>query len=223
MDGSPPEALPAEPAGPSKRRRRLAGIPPMDGAEVRYDDLTRLPQVGIDDNGFAVRPTTPADAHERAWSLVERQVRWLLFWNWSAGNKTVACQEAGVSRDIADAWCKGTEFKRHMERAQEEIADRLLLRVAQRTGLLPLPEGVKVHDASLFGLAKKYKPDMFGDMSEPAAPVAVRPEHSIPRPPKASGPEQCPFCGTRGIHNCQAGAGRSYGAVHITVPGNIVP
>lgn len=157
---------------------------------VRYDDPAEVPAVEIDEYGYPVKPKrVVADP-----SVEERKVLWLLFWNYSCGNKTVACQEAGVTRREADEWIKKDKrMKVSMEAAQEEIADRLLLRVAQRTGLLPMPEGVKVHDTSLYGLARKYKPDMFGDMGEPDESDRPRPDSNIPRPKPAQKPGESPI------------------------------
>lgn len=160
------------------KRTYCAKIPFLD--KKVFDDVNNVPPIRIDEEGYAIRPWTPKNARNHKWTMDERRVLFLLMWNYSGGNMTYACQEAGITQPIADEWMKEPVFKARIDDALKQIADRLLLRLSQRVGLIRMPESVKVHDGALFGLVKKYRPEMFGTATgdESPAPAAG----GIPRP-----------------------------------------
>ncbi len=195
------ESSPQRKAKEAKRTRDFSFfIPRIAGAETRYDSVDHLPPIYLDSEYSAKKPPRVPQAirkGEREFTLEERKVRFLLMFNYTGGNWTMACQDAGVPRAVADEWVReDPRIKPLMERALEEVADRLSLRLSQRVGLMPMPKGVSFHDAALFGLVKKFKPDIFGDpgggddergvrSEQEHAPAPQKTGINIPRP---SGP-----------------------------------
>lgn len=171
------------------RRRRLG----MDwkGSFV-YDDLQNLPPIELDEDGFPLRPRAVTRTRRRTFSIAERKVRFVLVWSFTGGNVMLACQEGGITRKVYKEWIRDDKvFVQCLEDAKEDIADRLQLRLAQRVGLMVQPATLKVHDAALFGMLKKYRPGLFdeGDLRKDANEKDAEAheksnsaEHTIPRP-----------------------------------------
>ena len=158
-----------------QRPKRIAG------EDFRYDSVDHLPPIEIDANGFAKKPPTPPEAWKYNFTLEQRKVRFLLMWNFAGGNWTMACQHAGVSRKIAEEWLRDDErIKPLLQRAREEIADRMRLRLFQVAGLVPTPKAIVVHNSTLLGLVKGYGIELPDVETPPAAPPAAEASDAAP-------------------------------------------
>ena len=180
----------SEPSIEEYRRTKLLRKRPFvlsHTGNYKYTSLKDLPPVEIDQEGYSIRPR-PIRAQRRAYlSPEERQVRWLLMYNYSGGNEVLACMEAGCSREDVKNWLKGAIFKAAFDRANKDIGARLHMRVMQVIGMMRKPEGLKVHEAALIALARKFNPEMFDPLQqepEPQGEQPAAPDVSIPRPPR---------------------------------------
>ena len=172
-----------------QRPKRIAG------EEFRYDSVDHLPPIELDANGYAKKPPTPGDAWNYNFTVEQRKVRFLLYWNYAGGNWTVACQFAGVSRAIADKWLEeDARIAPLMARARKEISDRMRFRLMQVAGLVLIPKPISINTTALLGLVREYgivlAPD--GPVEEPPMPAPPTPAApgapvgGIPRPGQAA-------------------------------------
>lgn len=174
---------PRKPYSPAKRayyanyfRDRRMKAKRIAGEDLRYDSLDHLPPIEVDNCGFARKPPTPPDAWKYNFTLEQRKVRFLLYWNYAGGNWTVAAQFAGVPREMAEAWFRPTSetYDRRMppllDRCKHEIADRLRLRMLQVAGLVRMPPDVVVNTTALMFVVKEYGLEL-----PPEAPGAILP------------------------------------------------
>lgn len=175
-----------------RRRKNKKDVLPFvlswDG-NYKYTSLKDLPPVEIDQEGYAIRPR-PIRARRRALlKTEERQVRWLLMYNFSGGNEVLACMEAGCSREDVKVWMKGAIFKAAFEKSKKDIGARAHMRVMQVIGMMRKPEGLKVHEAALIAFARKFSPEMFDPEAQPqqgrSPDDEPQAEPDIPRPPKS--------------------------------------
>lgn len=172
-------------------RDRRWKVPRIAGAEFRYDSVDHLPPIEIDSNNIAKRPPLALPDPDVEMTIEERKVRFLLMWNYSGGNWTLACQNAGVPRALADEWMEADpRFPTLMRRAQVEIGDRLMLRMMQLVGLIPTMKGSPSIGSSsaLFALAKRFKPEEFAEIpggDDDGGKVRGDEEHE--KPPQKTG------------------------------------
>ena len=138
----------------------------------------------IDEDGYPFKPPPVSAKRKKEFSDTEKKVRFVMMWNYSAGNITLCCQEAGISRGMFKKWREADPlFCSKLLEAQEEIADRAQFRLSQRIGLVRMPRQIPLHDAALFGFVKRFCPDVMDGPTEThgAAPTA-QPQSNIPRP-----------------------------------------
>lgn len=158
-----------------QRPKRIAG------EDFRYDTVDHLPPIEVDAQGFPKRPPTPPEAWKYNFTIEQRKVRFLLYWNYAGGNWTVACQFAGVPRSVADEWLKkDARMPPLMERARKEISDRMRLRLFQVAGLIHTPKPVAINVTALMAVVKEYGIEIPPEAVAPVAEEAPVPEAPIP-------------------------------------------
>lgn len=156
----------------------------------KYDNIENLPPVEIDCEGYPIRPNAVTHKRRARFTESERQVRFLLMYNFTGGNVTLSCMEAGCTYKVYLEWAENKMFRQRIRDMNREIGDRLHIRLAQRTGLMRQPKGgLKVNDSALIGLLRKYKPDFMDDLEpdepKPEGPVSDKSDETdIPRPPR---------------------------------------
>lgn len=163
--------------------RRVVRFGMNSNGHYVYNDLKNLPPIELAEDGYPIAPKKVSLKRRRNFSIEERKVRFVLMYSYSGRNVMLACQEAGILRTIYDDWLMtDAQFMKCLKDAEADIADRLLLRLAQRVGLVPMPKEVKLHDSALFGMVKKQRPDLFAADTGGGEPPQ-EPEAKIPRPP----------------------------------------
>lgn len=139
------------------RRMDIDERPPR--GKTHYNNLDEIPRLELDVEGFAKAPPALAVRSRLKLPLEERKVFAVLWYDYSCGNILVATQEASITRELFQKWLdEDPRFRRGIERAKEDIADRLQLRFMARAGLIRWPDGVKVNDTVLFTMMKALRP-----------------------------------------------------------------
>jgi hypothetical protein len=172
-----------------ERPRRKGPRPRLYGMDKHgafaYDDIKNLPPLEIDEDGFAIPPQPIGLKRRRSLLMPERKIRYLLIWNYTGGNNTLACQEAGVMPSMPAQWLKDDpDFKEALRQQGDQIADRLHYRLMTSLGLIPARKGLKFNLNAIHSVLKKMKPDLFAMIPEEPLdeqPEAA-PEPDVPRP-----------------------------------------
>lgn len=161
--------------------------------KLKYDDLDNLPPMEIDIDGYPIRPPTAKGPTRAGWTEDRRKVRFILIYNFTGGNETLACLEAGCTYRVYKDWLKTDKrFRARLKDAQREIGDRLQIRLAQSVGLMKKPADVVINPAILQKLLAHFKPGLFEEPEEPKNPpssssqtpdpLPAHPEPDVPRP-----------------------------------------
>ena len=157
----------------------------------KMDDLENLPPVEIDEDGYPFKPPPVPAKRKKDLTEAQRKVRFVMMWNYTAGNVTISCQDAGIKRKVYAEWrAKDPIFCDKLKEAQLEIGDRAQFRLVQRIGLVPMKRPIAVHDAALFGYVKRFCPEVMEGPSgvldmeavDGYGQAASQPAPNIPRP-----------------------------------------
>ncbi len=130
------------------------------GAGWQKNDLTNIPPIAMDDNGIPRKPRHYSARGLSVLTEINRMVHFLMWFNWSSGNLTKACQEAGIRLNDFKKWKENPEFNARLKEIKEEIADRLLYRIVGKMGLLGQDMG-DGQENSMIMLLKTIRPDLF--------------------------------------------------------------
>lgn len=130
------------------------------GAGWHKNDLTNIPPIAMDDNGIPRKPRHYSARGLSVLTEINRMVHFLMWFNWSSGNLTKACQEAGIRLNDFKNWKENKEFNARLKEIKDEIADRLLYRIVGKMGLLGQDMG-DGQENSMIMLLKTIRPDLF--------------------------------------------------------------
>ena len=151
--------------------------------KYKFDDLNNVPPLQIDEDGYPFKPPCASEHRRKRWTDTEQKVRFVLMWNYTAGNVTLACQEAGIKRVVYNKWRdEDPLFNEKLTEARLEIGDRAAYRLSQRIGLVRQTKGIDLHDSALFVYVKRYCPELMEGMMELNDAAVAKHQSNIPRP-----------------------------------------